>query len=308
MGMAAKSICVVNSAWFMIQFKWKNLSAGGHTKPTKWYPMNGSKCLDLSALAATKGDIVVADVSPMGGVAKTAGHPVRYDEEAGAVVYSCTGTTLNFSCKTFGADMAASVLKAVAAPVEKDESQIWCPGQDSYCDGQNDCSTSLCNCAKGKQACQGNNSVVVYCPGFTSTNYCDGVSDCGSAMCDCQTGRDLCERNGYSTPTTVVNKKECYCNGSQYCENPTNPLFKCGDFDKKTCEMSYAEESGCRWGVKPADVLKASGGAMAAKSICVVNSAWFMIQFKLKNLSAGGKTKPTKWYPMNGSKCLDLSA
>ena len=102
----ASQVCVDNDAGFVLNFWFDDLVTGDKSSPTNNYPIDQYKCLSIAdALPETQeGDIVMTYVKAVLGTTRSVDTAIQYDSTAPTVTFTCTGTTLDYSCKMNGED------------------------------------------------------------------------------------------------------------------------------------------------------------------------------------------------------------
>ena len=102
----ASKVCVDNDAGFVLDFWFDDLVTGTKSAPTDTYPIDQYKCLSIAdALpATTEGDLIMTYVKAIAGTTRSVDTAIDFDSSAPTVTFTCTGTTLDYSCKLNGED------------------------------------------------------------------------------------------------------------------------------------------------------------------------------------------------------------
>eukprot|EP01062_Namystynia_karyoxenos_P000556 TRINITY_DN101_c0_g1_i2.p2 TRINITY_DN101_c0_g1~~TRINITY_DN101_c0_g1_i2.p2 ORF type:complete len:322 (+),score=153.94 TRINITY_DN101_c0_g1_i2:87-968(+) len=115
----ASSVCVYNSAAFVLHWHLEDENTGARTDETGSYPVGQVKCLSADALtgSVTAGHVLTPHVHAVLGKDWSAGdgNKVTYNQSAvGSVTYTCKGTILSYSCSQGPPPpTAANVTKAI---------------------------------------------------------------------------------------------------------------------------------------------------------------------------------------------------
>ena len=107
---AASKVCVDNSAGFVLNFWFDDLVTGDKSAPTENYPIDQYKCLSIGdALPETQtGDLIMTYVKAVLGTTRSVDTAITYDATAPTATFTCTGTTLDYSCRLNGEEMDAA--------------------------------------------------------------------------------------------------------------------------------------------------------------------------------------------------------
>ena len=100
----ADKVCVANSAGFVLGFFFDDLVTGDEGRESDAYPIDQTKCMSIAdnISSVTEGDMVLLEVHAHLGETQAADTALIYTPGAPTVTYTCTGTTLDFSCKLNG--------------------------------------------------------------------------------------------------------------------------------------------------------------------------------------------------------------
>eukprot|EP01065_Artemidia_motanka_P000449 TRINITY_DN101_c0_g1_i2.p2 TRINITY_DN101_c0_g1~~TRINITY_DN101_c0_g1_i2.p2 ORF type:complete len:294 (+),score=130.71 TRINITY_DN101_c0_g1_i2:70-951(+) len=115
----ASSVCVFNSAAFVLHWHLLDETTGARSSETGSYPVGQVKCISADALtgSVTAGHTLVPQVHAVLGKdwSAASGNKVTYNQSAvGSVTYTCKGTTLSYHCDQGPAPpTAANVTKAI---------------------------------------------------------------------------------------------------------------------------------------------------------------------------------------------------
>ena len=103
------TVCVVNSAWFVLGFYFDDLVTGQECPEISSYPIDQTQCYSISdkLSSASPGDLVMVEVHAHAGETLAADSAVVYTPGAATVTFDCHGTTLNFDCKLLGESTSA---------------------------------------------------------------------------------------------------------------------------------------------------------------------------------------------------------
>ena len=97
-------ICVSNMAGFVMKWHQIDMMTAYESSWTDTYPIDQMKCQDMTAIPDIhNGSLVDIEVKAILGSTKKGSSAVVYDDTQNVTItFSCTGTTLNYSCKVNG--------------------------------------------------------------------------------------------------------------------------------------------------------------------------------------------------------------
>ena len=99
---SASKACVTNSGGYVLYWWYQDLVNGNKSSESDHYPIDQTKCMDMTIQGLNTGDFVEVYVHAVAGVTKSANQPLLYDPSGPIVTFTCNGTTLNFQCKANG--------------------------------------------------------------------------------------------------------------------------------------------------------------------------------------------------------------
>ena len=103
----ASKICVTNSAGFVLDWYLHDLVTGEASSATDRYPIDQTQCKSITDMIkdVSEHDLVEVYVKAILGTTNSVDSAIIYQSSpAETVTFTCTGTTLNFSCKLNGED------------------------------------------------------------------------------------------------------------------------------------------------------------------------------------------------------------
>ena len=102
----ASKICVTNSAGFVLKWYIDDIVTGEKSAETDHYPIDQTQCHSVSELLpdVSENEIIETYVKAIWGTTNTVSSAIVYHADAPTVTFTCTGTTLNFSCNANGQD------------------------------------------------------------------------------------------------------------------------------------------------------------------------------------------------------------
>ena len=91
-------------AWFVMGYFYDDLVTGLTSPETDSYPIDQMLCTHIAdeLSSVNEGDILLLEVHAHAGATFPADNAIIYKAGAPTVTFTCTGTTLNFSCKANG--------------------------------------------------------------------------------------------------------------------------------------------------------------------------------------------------------------
>ena len=111
----SSEVCVTNSAGFVMDFYFNDLVTGEKSSATDRYPIDQTKCVHISKVLGDvkEGDLIMTYVKAIAGTTNSVSTAVVYDASAPAITFTCTGTTLNYSCPMNGEDEAEKIARFI---------------------------------------------------------------------------------------------------------------------------------------------------------------------------------------------------
>ena len=102
----ASKVCITNSAGFVLNWYLDDMVTGEKSHTTDNYPIDQTQCNDVTSMIADvkENDLIEVYVKAILGTTNSVDSALFYSASAPAVTFTCTGTTLNFSCKLNGQD------------------------------------------------------------------------------------------------------------------------------------------------------------------------------------------------------------
>ena len=99
----ASKVCVQNSGWYAMQWWYKDLNSGVEGTHSDNYAAGHVRCMDINTYGSSEGDLFDIMVHAQAGVTKSAESAIIWDKMSAAATYTCTGSTVSFSCRLNGA-------------------------------------------------------------------------------------------------------------------------------------------------------------------------------------------------------------
>ena len=100
----ANEVCISNMAGFVMNWDMTDLVNGEKSANSGNYDIDQTKCMKLEDIAhITEHDLVMPHVHADGGLTHEVSSALIFvKSRTGSVTFSCTGTTLDYSCKLNG--------------------------------------------------------------------------------------------------------------------------------------------------------------------------------------------------------------
>ena len=99
----ANKVCIANQAGFVLDWWVADLITGTNGADSPSYPIDQTKCMDISVSGLNEGDFLEVYVHAHVGATKTASSAVIYQSSPAITAsYTCKGTTFSFSCNLNG--------------------------------------------------------------------------------------------------------------------------------------------------------------------------------------------------------------
>jgi hypothetical protein len=97
---SVSKVCVTNDAGFVLDWYLQDLLSNAKSESTDNYPIDQTKCLELSTIPNVAiGDVVMCSVHADAGVTHFCSSAVKYiNGTEQTATFTCTGTTLDYSC------------------------------------------------------------------------------------------------------------------------------------------------------------------------------------------------------------------
>ena len=105
----ASKICVTNSAGFVLNWYIDDIVTGEKSHETDNYPIDQTQCHGIADMLpdVQESEVLETYVKAVWGTTNPVSSAIIYKADAPAVTFTCTGTTLNFSCNLNGQDEVA---------------------------------------------------------------------------------------------------------------------------------------------------------------------------------------------------------
>ena len=130
----ASKICITNSAGFVLNWYLDDIVTGENSATTDNYPIDQTQCDSVSSMIADvqENDVILTYVKAILGTTNSVDSAILYSASAPTVTFTCTGTTLDFSCKLNGEDQIPIDEEIYARTLAADFAQIF-HGVDPAC-------------------------------------------------------------------------------------------------------------------------------------------------------------------------------
>ena len=102
----ASKICVTNSAGFVLKWYIDDIVTGEKSAETDHYPIDQTQCHSVADMLpdVNENEIIETYVKAVWGTTNAVSSAIIYQAAAPTVSFTCTGTTLTFSCNLNGQD------------------------------------------------------------------------------------------------------------------------------------------------------------------------------------------------------------
>ena len=99
----ANKVCIANQAGFVMDWWMEDLITGTEGADSPSYPIDQTKCMDISVNNLHEGDFLEVYIHAHLGATKTASSAIIYQSSPAITAsFTCKGTTFNYSCNLNG--------------------------------------------------------------------------------------------------------------------------------------------------------------------------------------------------------------